>query len=195
LMNAATQEVTELLQSWARGDRSALDRLVPLVHEELHRLAHRCMRHEQPGHTLQTTALVNEAYLRLVNADTVRWEDRSHFFAISATVMRRILVDFARARRAKKREAIRLKVPVDLESLQVAAPRPDADVVALDDALRSLAAFDARGARIVELRYFGGLTVEESAEVLGVSSKTVKRDWAAARAWLMGELERDGGAG
>jgi RNA polymerase sigma factor (TIGR02999 family) len=153
------------------------------------------MRHEQPGHTLQTTALVNEAYLRLVNADTVRWEDRSHFFAISATVMRRILVDFARARRAKKREAIRLKVPVDLESLQVAAPRPDADVVALDDALRSLAAFDARGARIVELRYFGGLTVEESAEVLGVSSKTVKRDWAAARAWLMGELERDGGAG
>jgi RNA polymerase sigma factor (TIGR02999 family) len=194
-MNAATQEVTELLQSWARGDRSALDRLVPLVHEELHRLAHRCMRHEQPGHTLQTTALVNEAYLRLVNADTVRWEDRSHFFAISATVMRRILVDFARARRAKKREAIRLKVPVDLESLQVAAPRPDADVVALDDALQSLAAFDARGARIVELRYFGGLTVEESAEVLGVSSKTVKRDWAAARAWLMGELERDGGAG
>jgi len=194
-MNAATQEVTELLQSWARGDRSALDRLVPLVHEELHRLAHRCMRHEQPGHTLQTTALVNEAYLRLVNADNVRWEDRSHFFAISATVMRRIMVDFARARRAKKRDAIRLKVPVDLESLQVAAPRPDADVVALDDALQSLAAFDARGARIVELRYFGGLTVEESAEVLGVSSKTVKRDWAAARAWLMGELERDGGAG
>jgi len=194
-MNAATQGVTELLQSWARGDRSALDRLVPLVHEELHRLAHRCMRHEQPGHTLQTTALVNEAYLRLVNADNVRWEDRSHFFAISATVMRRIMVDFARARRAKKRDAIRLKVPVDLESLQVAAPRPDADVVALDDALQSLAAFDARGARIVELRYFGGLTVEESAEVLGVSSKTVKRDWAAARAWLMGELERDGGAG
>jgi len=144
-MNAATQGVTELLQSWARGDRSALDRLVPLVHEELHRLAHRCMRHEQPGHTLQTTALVNEAYLRLVNADNVRWEDRSHFFAISATVMRRIMVDFARARRAKKRDAIRLKVPVDLESLQVAAPRPDADVVALDDALQSLAAFDARG--------------------------------------------------
>jgi RNA polymerase sigma factor (TIGR02999 family) len=191
-MNAATQEVTELLQSWARGDRSALDRLVPLVHEELHRLAHRCMRHEQAGHTLQTTALVNEAYLRLVNADTVRWEDRSHFFAISATVMRRILVDFARARRAKKREAIRLKAPVELDRLQVAAPQPDADVVALDDALCSLAGFDPRGARVVELRYFGGLTVEESAEVLGVSPKTVKRDWAAARAWLIGELQRGG---
>ena len=152
------------------------------------------MRHEQAGHTLQTTALVNEAYVRLVDADNVRWEDRTHFFAISATVMRRILVDFARARRAKKREAILLKAPVDLERLQVAAPQPDADIVALDDALQSLAVFDPRGARVVELRYFGGLTGEESAEVLGVSPKTVKRDWAAARAWLMGEL-LPGGAG
>jgi len=194
VMNAAPQQVTELLRSWARGDRSALDRLVPLVHDELHRLAHRCMRQEQAGHTLQTTALVDEAYLRLVDADNVRWEDRTHFFAIAATVMRRILVDFARARRAKKREAILLKAPVDLERLQVAAPQPDADVVALDDALQSLAVFDARGARVVELRYFGGLSIEETAEVLGVSPKTVKRDWAAARAWLMGELQH-GGAG
>lgn len=194
MMNVAPQQVTELLRSWAGGDRSALDRLVPLVHDELHRLAHRCMRQEQAGHTLQTTALVNEAYLRLVDADDVRWEDRTHFFAISATVMRRILVDFARARLAKKREAILLKAPVDLERLQVAAPQPDADIVALDDALQSLAVFDPRGARVVELRYFGGFTVEETAEVLGVSPKTVKRDWAAARAWLMGELQH-GGAG
>ena len=194
MMNAAPQQVTELLRSWARGDRSALDRLVPLVHDELHRLAHRCMRQEQAGHTLQTTALVDEAYLRLVDADNVRWEDRRHFFAIAATVMRRILVDFARARRAKKREAILLKAPVDLERLQVAAPQPDADIVALDDALQSLAVFDARGARVVELRYFGGLSIEETAEVLGVSPRTVKRDWAAARAWLMGELQH-GGAG
>ena len=193
-MNAAPQQVTELLRSWARGDQSALDRLVPLVHDELHRLAHRCMRREQAGHTLQTTALVDEAYLRLVDADNVRWEDRTHFFAIAATVMRRILVDFARARRARKREAILLKAPVDLERLQVAAPQPDADIVALDDALQSLAVFDARGARVVELRYFGGLSIEETAEVLGVSPKTVKRDWAAARAWLMGELQH-GGAG
>ena len=193
-MNAAPQQVTELLRSWARGDQSALDRLVPLVHDELHRLAHRCMRREQAGHTLQTTALVDEAYLRLVDADNVRWEDRRHFFAIAATIMRRILVDFARARRAKKREAILLKAPVDLERLQVAAPQPDADIVALDDALQSLAVFDARAARVVELRYFGGLSIEETAEVLGVSPRTVKRDWAAARAWLMGELQH-GGAG
>ena len=193
-MNAAPHQVTELLRSWARGDQSALDRLVPLVHDELHRLAHRCMRQEQAGHTLQTTALVDEAYLRLVDADNVRWEDRRHFFAIAATIMRRILVDFARARRAKKREAILLKAPVDLERLQVAAPQPDADIVALDDALQSLAVFDARGARVVELRYFGGLSIEETAEVLGVSPRTVKRDWAAARAWLMGELQH-GGAG
>ena len=194
MMNAEPHQVTELLRSWVRGDRSALDRLIPLVHDELHRLAHRCMRQEQAGHTLQTTALVDEAYLRLVDADNVRWEDRRHFFAIAATIMRRILVDFARARRAKKREAIVLKAPVDLERLQVAAPQPDADIVALDDALQSLAVFDARAARVVELRYFGGLSIEETAEVLGVSPRTVKRDWAAARAWLMGELQH-GGAG
>jgi len=188
------QEVTELLQSWFRGDQSALDRLIPLVHDELHRLARRCMRREHAGHTLQTTALVNEAYIRLVDAGNVRWQDRHHFLAISATIMRRILVDFARARQAHKRQALRLAAPVDVDAIQVPATQPDADVVALDEALQSLAGFDPRAARVVELRYFGGLTVEQSAEVLGISPKTVKRDWAAARTWLLGELE-NGGAG
>ena len=194
-MNAASQhDVTELLRSWARGDREALDRLVPLVHDQLHRLAHQSMRGERPGHTLQTTALVNEAYLRLVDTGSVQWQDRTHFFAIAATVMRRILVDFARARRAAKRQAILLAAPIDVDRVLVPEAQPDADVVALDDALQSLAGFDPRGARVVELRYFGGLTVGESAEVLGVSPKTVKRDWTAARAWLLGELQQ-GGAG
>ena len=188
------QEVTQLLHSWFRGDRSALDRLIPLVHDELHRLARRCMRREHEARTLQTTALVNEAYIRLVDAGNVQWRDRNHFFAISSTIMRRILVDFARARRAGKRQALRLAVPVDVDAVSVPAMQPDADVVALDDALQSLAGFDPRAARVVELRYFGGLTVEQSAEVLGISPKTVKRDWTAARTWLLGELE-GGGAG
>ena len=188
------QEVTQLLHSWFRGDRSALDRLIPLVHDELHRLARRCMRREHEARTLQTTALVNEAYIRLVDAGNVQWRDRNHFFAISSTIMRRILVDFARARRAGKRQALRLAVPVVVDAVSVPAMQPDADVVALDDALQSLAGFDPRAARVVELRYFGGLTVEQSAEVLGISPKTVKRDWTAARTWLLGELE-GGGAG
>jgi len=188
------QEVTRLLHSWFRGDRSALDRLIPLVHDELHRLARRCMRREHEAHTLQTTALVNEAYIRLVDAGNVQWRDRNHFFAISSTIMRRILVDFARARQAGKRQALRLAAPVDLDAVNVPAMQPDADVVALDEALQSLASFDPRAAHVVELRYFGGLTVEKSAEVLGISPKTVKRDWTAARTWLLGELE-GGGAG
>jgi len=188
------QEVTHLLHSWFRGDRSALDRLIPLVHDELHRLARRCMRREHEAHTLQTTALVNEAYIRLVGAGNVQWRDRNHFFAISSTIMRRILVDFARARQAGKRQALRLAAPVDLDAVNVPAMQPDADVVALDEALQSLASFDPRAAHVVELRYFGGLTVEQSAEVLGISPKTVKRDWTAARTWLLGELE-GGGAG
>jgi RNA polymerase sigma factor (TIGR02999 family) len=186
------QEVTELLHSWYQGDRSALDRLVPLVHDELHRLARRCLQREHTSHTLQTTALVNEAYMRLVDAGNVRWQDRSHFFAISATIMRRILVDYARARQAGKRQAFRLAAPVDFEQVQSPAPGPDADVVALDRALESLAGFDPRAARVVELRYFGGLTVEQSAETLGISPRTVKRDWIAARAWLLGELQAGG---
>jgi RNA polymerase sigma factor (TIGR02999 family) len=192
MIAAAQHDITGLLRSWAGGDKDALDRLVPLVHDQLHRLAHQSMRRESAGHTLQTTALVNEAYLRLADAGNLQWQDRIHFFAISATVMRRILVDFARARRAAKRQAILLRAPVDVDKVEVPAARPDADVLALDDALQSLAGFDPRGARVVELRYFGGLTVEETAEALGVSPKTVKRDWAAARAWLLGELQQGG---
>jgi RNA polymerase sigma factor (TIGR02999 family) len=190
----ATPEVTGLLHAWCQGDRGALDQLIPLVHDELHRLAHGYMQRESDGHLLQTTALVNEAYIRLINARGVRWQDRAHFFAISATIMRRILVDSARARYSHKRQAILLSVAGNPDLETVAADQPGADLVALDDALQSLAAFDDRGARIVELRFFGGLSVEESAEVLGVSPRTVKRDWMAARAWLLGELQQ-GGAG
>lgn len=152
------------------------------------------MQREPDGHLLQTTALVNEAYVRLIDARGVQWQDRAHFFAISATIMRRILVDFARGRHSRKRRAIMLSVVGDADLEAVAADQPGADLVALDDALQSLAAFDDRGARVVELRFFGGLSVEESAEVLGVSPRTVKRDWTAARAWLLGELQ-PGGAG
>lgn len=190
----ATPEVTGLLHAWCGGDRAALDQLIPLVHDELHRLAHGYMQRESGDHLLQTTALVNEAYLRLIDARGVRWQDRAHFFAISATIMRRILVDLARARDSRKRKSIVLSVASDADLEAVAAAQPDADLVALDDALQSLAAFDDRGARVVELRFFGGLSVEESAEVLGVSPRTVKRDWTAARAWLLGELQQ-GGAG
>lgn len=190
----AAAQVTGLLHSWRRGDRAALDQLIPLVHDELHRLAHGYMRREPDGHPLQTTALVNEAYLRLIDAREVQWQDRAHFFAISATTMRRILVDFARARDSRKRQAILLSVAGDAGLDEVSTAQPGADLVALDDALQSLAAFDDRGARVVELRFFGGLSVEESAEVLGVSPRTVKRDWTAARAWLLGELQ-PGGAG
>lgn len=190
----AATRVTGLLHAWCQGDRAALDQLIPLVHDELHRLAHGYMQREPDGHLLQTTALVNEAYLRLVDARTVEWQDRAHFFAISATIMRRILVDLARARRSHKRQAVLLSLADDVDLAAVVANQPGADLVALDDALQSLATFDDRGARVVELRFFGGLSVEESAEVLGVSPRTVKRDWTAARAWLLGELQQ-GGAG
>jgi RNA polymerase sigma factor (TIGR02999 family) len=180
------REVTELLLAWGRGEQDALDRLIPLVSSELHLLAHRYLRREPAGHTLQTTALVNEAYLRLVDARLVAWRDRAHFFAISAKLMRRILVDFARSRRYAKRGGQVLTVTLD--EGHVAAPRPAPDVAALDEALDALATFDSRAARIVELRFFGGLSVEETAEVVGVSPRTIKRDWAAAQVWLMGEM-------
>jgi RNA polymerase sigma-70 factor (ECF subfamily) len=183
-------EVTELLLAWGRGDQGALDRLIPLVSAELHRLAHRYLRREPAGHTLQTTALVNEAYMRLIDASHVEWHDRAHFFAISAKLMRRILVDFARSRRYAKRGGDALKITLD--EGQVPAPQPEPDVVALDEALDTLATFDSRAARIVELRFFGGLSVEETAEVVGVSPRTIKRDWAAAKVWLMGELAASG---
>ena len=182
----APQEVTRLLLNWSRGDRAALDRLMPLVSAELRRLAHRYMRREPAGQTLQTTALVNEAYLRLIDASQVEWRDRVHFFAISANLMRRILVDHARTRGYKKRGGGVVMVPLD-EDHAVAPQRP-ADVIALDEALEALAAFDPQGARIVELRFFGGLSVDETAEVLEVSPRTIDRDWAAARVWLLDRL-------
>ena len=184
----APQEVTELLVAWSRGDQTALDRLIPLVAAELHRLAHRYMRREPAGQTLQTTALVNEAYLRLVDASQVAWQDRAHFFAVSANLMRRILVDFARARDYQKRGGG--EVTISLDEARVSVPPPSAGVIALDEALENLAGFDPRAARVVELRYFGGLTVEETAEVIGASPRTVKREWAAAKNWLLGELSR-----
>ncbi len=175
-----------MLVAWSRGDQAALDLLIPLVGAELRRLAHRYLRREASGQTLQTTALVNEAYLRLVDASHVAWQDRAHFFAVSSNLMRRILVDFARARQYRKRGGGAITIALD--EAHVSVPPPSVNVMALDEALERLAAFDARAARIVELRFFGGLTVEETAEVVGASARTVKREWAAARAWLLGEL-------
>ncbi len=184
------KEVTQLLHAWCGGDQDALNRLIPLIHGELHRLAHRYMLRERAGHTLQTTALVNEAYLRLIDANQVTWQNRAHFFAISANLMRRILVDFARSRGYEKRGGNVVKVEFD--DARVPAPRRGADVTAIDDALTALAAFDERGARIVELRFFGGLSEEETGEVLGISTRTVKREWAVAKAWLLREMKPGG---
>ena len=169
-----------------------MDRLIPLIHDELHRLAHRYMLRERVGHTLQTTALVNEAYVRLVDADRIPWQNRAHFFAISANLMRRILVDFARSRGYQKRGGNVVKV--ELDEARVPSPGRGAEVTMVDDALNALAAFDERGARIVELRFFGGLSEEETAEVLGISIRTVKRDWAVAKAWLLREMHTGGKA-
>lgn len=182
------QEVTLLLQDWSRGDQSALDRLIPLVYGELHRLAHIYMVRERKGHTLQTSALVNEAYLRLIDADGVDWKDRVHFFAISANVMRRILVEFARARGSEKRGGGAVKV--DFDEAFVPSGGRDRGLIALDDALNELAKIDPREARVVELRFFGGLSEKEAAEVVGVSDRTVRQDWNHAKAWLMDELKR-----
>ncbi|MFI5178220.1 MAG: sigma-70 family RNA polymerase sigma factor [Vicinamibacterales bacterium] len=183
---AAPPPVTDLLVAWGGGDESALERLMPLVQEELHRLARREMRGERPGHTLQTTALVNEAYMRLIDARRVRWQDRAHFFALSARIMRRILVDHARSRNFIKRGGGTRHVSLD-EALIVSQDR-GADLVALDDALQALAALDARKSQVVEMRFFGGLSVEETAEALRVSPETVMRDWHLAKVWLLREL-------
>jgi RNA polymerase sigma-70 factor, ECF subfamily len=179
-------DVTGLLIKWGEGDEGALERLIPLVHRELHRLARRCMAGEREGHSLQATALVNEAYVRLVDAKAVRWHDRAHFLAVSARVMRRILVDHARARRTRKRGGDGARVTFDEELVVTDEPRQD--VIALDDALAALAKFDERKSRVVELRFFGGLSVEETASVLNVSRDTVLRDWRLARAWLRTEM-------
>lgn len=181
--------VTGLLVDWANGDASAFDRLVPLVHHELRRLARRQMHGERAGHTLQTTALVNEAYMRLLGLERVRWQDRGHFFAMAARLMRRVLVDHARSRQYQKRGGGSEHVVFD-EELVAAGERP-ADMVALDDALALLAVVDKRKSDVVELRFFGGCSVEETAQALGVSPETVMRDWRFAKAWLLRELQGD----
>jgi len=178
--------VTELLLAWGDGDQSALEQLIPVVHAELRRLAHREMRRERPGHTLQATGLVNEAFMRLVELKRIQWQNRAHFFAISARLMRRILVDFSRAKRSRKRGDGAQNVSLD-EALTVTQER-GADLVALDDALQALEHVDARKSQVVELRFFGGLTVEETAEALHVSPETVMRDWQVAKVWLLREL-------
>jgi RNA polymerase sigma factor (TIGR02999 family) len=178
--------VTQLLADWRDGDQNARDELIPLVYQELHRLAHHYMSHERPGHTLQTSALINEAFLRLAAQSEVQWQNRAHFIGIAGQMMRRILVDYARNRGYAKRGGNALQVSLD-EQLIVSEER-SADVIALDDALQSLARLDERKSRLVELRFFGGLSIEETAEVLGVSPGTVMRDWTLAKAWLRREM-------
>jgi RNA polymerase sigma factor (TIGR02999 family) len=180
--------ITRLLVDWRAGDQAALDQLMPLVHDELRRLARRHMAHERVGHTLQATALVNEAFVRLIDVRQVKWQDRAHFFAMSSRLMRRILVDFARSKGYQKRGGDAQKVSFD-EAL-IVTHEPGQDLVALDDALDALAAFDARKAQVVEMRFFGGLSVEETAEALQVSVDTVMRDWKLAKAWLLRELKQ-----
>jgi RNA polymerase sigma factor (TIGR02999 family) len=185
-MRPAPNEITQLLKDWSSGDQTALDRLMPLVYAELHQLAHQHMRREQPGNMLQTSALINEAYLRLVDQPQIRWESRAHFFGIAARLMRRILVEEARKRNSAKRGGKAIQVSL-VDGMDVAQEQA-ANVVALDDALKSLEAIDSRQSEIVELRFFGGLSIEETAEVLKVSPGTVMRDWTFARAWLRNEM-------
>jgi RNA polymerase sigma factor (TIGR02999 family) len=192
-MQPSAHDITQLLQAWSEGDQRALERLIPLVYEELHRLAHYYMAGERPSHTLQTSALLNEAYLRLVDSPQPSWQNRAHFFAVSGQAMRRILVDWARSRQALKRGGEAR--PLELEEALVVADAPGADFVALDDALKALAAIDARKSEVVELRFFGGLSVEETAEVLKVSPETVARDWKFAKSWLRRELRKERAVG
>ncbi len=181
-------EVSKLLVEWRNGDHAALERLMPLVYEELRRLARHYMRGERVGHTLQATALVDEAYIRLIDYKKMQWQTRAHFFAVAAQLMRRILVDHARGRNYAKRGGVQQKL--SLSKADRFANQPDVDLVALDDALKTLAEMNEQQSRIVELRFFGGLTIEETAEVLEISHATVERDWAVARAWLRREIQR-----
>ena len=181
-------EVTELLLNWSRGDRAALDQLVPLVHDELHRRAHYYMQRERPGPTLQTSALVNEVYLGLVDQQKVNWQNRAHFLAVAAQLMRQILVDYARRRQSAKRGGKAVKV--SLEEAAIVTRERGEDLVAVDNALKALAAIDPRKSQLVELRFFGGLSVKETAEVLKVSPRTVMREWDLAQAWLHRELAK-----
>jgi RNA polymerase sigma-70 factor, ECF subfamily len=187
-MGRGDHEVTDLLLSWQGGDNAALGRLVPLIYRELHRTAHHYMARERTGHTLQTTALVNEVYMRLVDCQTMGWQSRNHFFAICANLMRRVLTDFARSRRSIKRGGGENLLPFD-EELFGKRERAEG-IIALDDALNALAQIDERKGRVVELRFFGGLSTEETAQVLDVSVETVHRDWRLAKAWLFRELNR-----
>jgi RNA polymerase sigma factor (TIGR02999 family) len=179
---------TELLRAWNEGDGSALDKLIPHVYDELYRLARRYMRRERPDHTLQATSLVNEAYLRLIDVNHIEWRNRTHFLALAAQMMRRILVDFARNRHRQKRGGS--AVQVGLDDVQELPESKEHDLVALSDALSGLANFDSRMSQVVELRFFGGLTVDETADVLSVSPETVMRDWKTAKAWLLREIRR-----
>jgi RNA polymerase sigma factor (TIGR02999 family) len=185
-MASENENVTELLKKWNAGDAAALEELTPLIYAELHRIAKSYMRRERGGHTLQTSALVNEAYVRLIDWKTAKWENRAHFFGVSAQLMRRILVDFARSRPKAKDGEVRR---VSLEEAFTVTAEKDADLVALDEALNELAQFDERKAKIVELKFFGGLSVEETAEVLKISGVTVMREWSKAKAWLYRELQ------
>lgn len=189
MADSPQHEVTQLLHEWSRGDRTALDKLVPIVYDELRRQAANYMRRERPGQSLQTTALVHEAYLRLVDQKSVEWQNRNHFFAIAANLMRRILVDHARQHQAVKRGGAELKL-LPLDDAEAALEGEAIDLVALDEALTRLALLDERQSRVVELRYFSGLSVEETAEVLSVSARSVKREWRSAKAWLRNELGR-----
>jgi RNA polymerase sigma factor (TIGR02999 family) len=185
-MTPSSQNITKLLLDWRDGDSEALDRLMPLVYEELRRMANHYLRNERRGHTLQTSALVNEAYLRLVDHENIAWQNRAHFFGVAAQAMRRILVDHARTRNYQKRGGGAHYVSLD-EAATLARDRA-AELIALDEALQELAKMDPRKCRVVELRYFGGLSIEETAEALGVSIPTVTRDWNTAKAWLMREM-------
>ena len=188
-VSASTHEVTRLLQAWASGDDGALERLMPLVYKELHRLAHRYMAGEHPGQTLQTTALVHEVYLRLIGANDIDWQNRAHFYGLCARLMRRILIDFARSRNFQKRGG---QIPhIELEEAVTVSQVVGSELVAVDEALQRLAAIDARKSEVVELRFFGGLTVEETATALRVSEETVMRDWKLAKAWLLRELSHE----
>jgi RNA polymerase sigma factor (TIGR02999 family) len=191
-MPSPADDITNLLLAWSEGDQAALDQLMPLVYSELHRLAQSYLQRERSDHSMQATALVNEAYLRLVDAQRVRWENRAHFFAISARVLRQILVDFARRRSYQKRGGGMR--PLSLDATLIVGESPDDNLAALDEALERLAEIDARKSQVVELRFFGGLTVEETAEVLKVSAETVKRDWRLAKSWLKRYLS-EGDAG
>jgi RNA polymerase sigma factor (TIGR02999 family) len=186
-MTVTADNVTLLLRKWSEGDESALEELTPLVYDELHRLAHQHMRREQAGHILQTSALINEAYLRLVDQGTTAWENRGHFFGIAARLMRQILVDEARKRNSAKRGGTMVHVPLD--NVGTLAQEQAGNVIALDDALKNLESIDERQTNIVELRFFGGLSIEETARVLKVSPGTVMREWTFARAWLKSQME------